>query len=172
MISEEYRLLNEQLHHERRDYGAFGHAVADKVMLACSTLKTQDVLDYGCGKATLNCNLPFGIYNYDPAVEKYAAPPEPADIVVCHDVMEHVEPEYVDEVLEHIASLTRHLALFVIHCRPAKKSLPDGRNAHVSLHAPDIWLGKLRKHFDFDDYTFEEGFLKLAASSNAWRAAH
>lgn len=148
MITDHYRDLNAQLHRERKDYGCYGHQCMPMVMVKCHELQTSHVLDYGCGKATLNQHMPFHIDSYDPAIPKYAMDPEPADIVVCYDVMEHVEPDMVDSVLAHIATLTKQVALFQIDCREAKKQLPDGRNAHVSLHPPAWWKDRLDQHFE------------------------
>ena len=164
MISDEYRKLNEHLHETHDDYGTYGWILAGHVFRACNMLQTTDVLDYGCGKGTLNLNLPFGIQCYDPAVFKYSAPPQPADVVVCCDVMEHVEPEYLDAVLDHLVSLTKHVCLFMIHTRPAKKFLPDGRNAHISLHDEKWWLDKLGQYFDHSEHTVYEGLLKVATT--------
>ena len=32
-------------------------------------------------------------------------------------------------------------AFFAISTRPAKKTLPDGRNAHLTVQSPDWWYG-------------------------------
>jgi hypothetical protein len=69
--------------------------------------------------------------------------PKPSDILVCTDVLEHIEPTLLDNVLDHIERLTREVALLVISCRPANAVLPDGRNAHLIIETPDWWLEKL-----------------------------
>lgn len=108
---------------------------------------TADILDYGCGKGNLAAVLTeMSVRGYDPAVVEFAAEPQPADIVVCTDVLEHIEPDCVDAVLAHIASLTKSAALLAIACYPAIKKLADGRNAHLSVHPPRWWGRKLAKH--------------------------
>ena len=67
------------------------------------------------------------------------------DMVVCTDVLEHVEPAKLDAVLDHIWRLTGRVAYFVIDTRPANAILPDGRNAHLSLHDHWWWIDKLKK---------------------------
>ena len=84
---------------------------------------------------------------YDPVVPEWAGEPEPHDLVFCGDVMEHVEPECVAPVVDHIASLTNRLAIFTICMVPSKKMLPDGRNAHICLRHEDWWLSHLRRRF-------------------------
>lgn len=117
-------------------------------MRLCQQLSTQDLLDYGCGKSTLANNLPFSIQQYDPAVDKYKALPSPADIVVCTDVLEHIEPELIDNVLAHIASVMKRAAYLVANTRPAVKTLADGRNAHILLRPPKWWCEKMYEHFE------------------------
>ena len=138
-----YKALQEQFHLERGDYGISGHKYADQILQLAKSMKSNDILDYGCGKCTLGKALPFPIKQYDPFIPQFSALPSPADIVVCTDVMEHVEEDYVDDVLAHIAELTNKVAFFEIATRPAAKVLPDGRNAHITQYPASWWLRKL-----------------------------
>jgi hypothetical protein len=100
------------------------------------------VLDYGCGKGTLD--LP-GIRRYDPAVPEYSKLPDPAHLVVCTDVMEHIEPEYVGNTILHIYSLTKRVAYFQIATRKDKsKNLPDGTNPHKTIRKAGWWLNTIK----------------------------
>lgn len=147
MISEEYRQMNKDLHAARKTYGASGHRWAEYLTSVVS--EGVSVLDYGCGKGTLKAALPdMDIREYDPAVEGKDAPPDEASIVVCTDVLEHIEPEFLDSVLAHIKSLAVDAALLVVATRPANKTLPDGRNAHLIIEGPDWWRDKISEHFE------------------------
>ena len=149
LISDAYRALNANLHAERADYGRRGHAWADAVRDLCRQAGTTDVLDYGCGKATLRDALSeLDVHCYDPAIAQHSADPAPADVLVCVDVLEHIEPENVDNVIAHLASKTRKLALLSIACREAAKTLADGRNAHLSVHDPMWWARRITQRFD------------------------
>lgn len=147
LISEEYRILNKKLHAESKEFGNCGAHYLKEVATIIRQVQTEDVLDYGCGKSSLANNLPFPIKQYDPAIEKYSAMPEPADLVICTDVIEHLEPEYLDNVLKHIASLTKKYAYLIIAITPAQKSLPDGRNTHLIVHDYPWWFDKLHEFF-------------------------
>ena len=68
-------------------------------------------------------------------------------MVICTDVVEHVETECTFAVLDHIASLTKRVAGFSISLVPAVKVLSDGRNAHINLRAQEFWLRELNKRF-------------------------
>lgn len=143
LITEEYRKLNEQLHETNKGYGTSGHKWATHIEGFSKMVGTTDVLDYGCGKSTLAQNLPFSIKQYDPAIVKFSDIPEPSDIVVCTDVLEHIEPELIDNVLADIRRVTIKAAFLVIANRPAKKVLEDGRNAHLLQENEEWWLKKL-----------------------------
>ena len=84
------------------------------------------------------------VTNYDPVT--YPSPPDPHELVLCIDVMEHVEEGSVGAVLSHIRSLMRRAAYFVISCQPAIKVLADGRNAHITIKSPDWWTAKLSEN--------------------------
>lgn len=139
LITDEYRELNEKLHASNEAYGVSGQKWAGTITDLAVAAGTQDILDYGCGKSTLAKNLPFKIQQYDPAIEKYAKLPEPADIVVCTDVLEHIEPELLGEVLDHLASLVKRVGFFTAATRPAVKTLEDGRNAHLIQEDARWW---------------------------------
>ncbi len=153
LISEEYRKLNEDLHDTNKPYGSSGHKWAKHILGLSQHLGTRDIIDYGCGKSTLALNLPFDIKQYDPAIEKYKEKPEPADILVCTDVLEHIEPECIVDVLNDIHSLTKKIAFLVIHNGPAKKVLADGRNAHLIQENEAWWLTMLFPKFQLQQFS-------------------
>lgn len=162
LISDEYRKLNKQLHEEVKEYGRNGADYLDYVVSLVKQLKTQDILDYGCGKSELQNNLPFKIQQYDPAIEKYAELPKPAKIVICTDVIEHIEPEFLDNVLKHIKEVTLQYCYMVVATEQACKTLPDGRNAHLIVKDYRWWINKLFENFDilnFQHYKNRVGFV-------------
>lgn len=142
LITEEYRELNARLHRTNEHYGTSGQKYAAAV---AELMKEHgpDVLDYGCGKRTLQQALNLPIRNYDPALPEYSAKPEPADIVACTDVLEHIEPACLDEMLRDLRRCTKKVAFVTIATGPAKKFLADGRNAHLIQQGSRWWLPKL-----------------------------
>lgn len=167
LISDQYRTLNQDLHKDNKEYGMTGRKHVDMILNICRTFNTQDVLDYGCGKSTLALNLPFNIKQYDPAVAKYKALPRPADIVVCTDVLEHIEPVFLEDVLNHIQSLTRIAVFFSISTVPAKKTLPDGRNAHLLVKDSRWWMDRLLDRFDLSYFqSFDKEFNTVLFAKN------
>lgn len=148
LFSPEYAHLQNNFHRERPDYGTSGSNYADQILQMANSLQTRSVLDYGCGKCTLAKALPFPIQNYDPFIKEYSQRPQPADLVVCTDVMEHVEEGYVDNVFTDIWSLTKKALFFQIATCEAKKVLPDGRNAHITIRDINWWLTRMMQKFE------------------------
>ena len=68
-------------------------------------------------------------------------------MVVCIDVLEHIEPECLDDVLDDLQRLVIKYGFFTIHTGPAQKVLPDGRNAHLTQEPLSWWNEKLESRF-------------------------
>lgn len=161
LISDSYREMNRQLHEQRPEFGSnqkYGStkeqdAVAASFILFARNNKLKSILDYGCGKGTFKESAArlapdMIVTEYDPAISEKDALPTPADLVLCLDVLEHIEPELLDAVLQHIRSVTLKGAILRPSLVPAKKTLPDGRNAHLILESPGWWQGKVSKYFN------------------------
>lgn len=160
-ISENYRSLNAQMHLEKPAYGSNGYLWGTHTLAIIKKYGAKTVLDYGAGKGTLKEWLrrhsPVQVQNYDPAVPEFSAPPAPADLVVCTDVLEHVEPEHTEAVLREIERCTNKVVFFNISTRLAVKCLPDGRNAHINLHLPVDWFEMVGRYFNITCYEVEPG---------------
>lgn len=111
------------------------------------SLRTHDILDYGCGKGTLGAALGFAIQEYDPAVAGKDTAPAPADIVVCTDVLEHIEPDRLEAVLDDLQRLTRRVLYVHVATVPAHKTLSDGRNAHLIVEPWSWWRERMNKRW-------------------------
>lgn len=147
LISEELREMNRQLHEENPYYGIGGGKYAETV-INMKTAEISSVLDYGAGKQQLAKSLPFPIWSYDPAIPEISESPRPADLVVCTDVLEHIEPEKLAYVLDDLKRVTQKIGYFVIHLGAAQKTYADGRNAHLIQQPPEWWNKKLSRFFD------------------------
>jgi Glycosyltransferase GT-D fold len=130
---------------KRQRFGADGHKHADAVRAYAAKVGADTTLDYGCGEQTLAVALkPFmRVLGYDPAIDGRDAAPKPCDLVVALDVLEHVEPERLDAVLDHIWKCAAKAAFLVISTRPANTILPSGRNAHLIVEDGDWWNGRV-----------------------------
>ena len=167
LISDAYRQQQTELH-ENPNYGVASVQYAPIVSQICNTLEVQHLLDYGAGKCRLFQNLKVNhkmkLQAYEPAIERLASPPVPAEMVTCIDVLEHIEPDLLDNVLDDLARLTEAVAFLTIHTGPAVKVLSDGRNAHLTQQPMEWWLPKIWERFDIQSVqvTGENAFYVIA----------
>lgn len=156
LISPGYEAQLRQMH-DAKMFAGGAHRHADEIKHLAAKVGAQTILDYGSGRASLKDHLPgFALSEYDPAVEGKDADPEPADLVLCIDVLEHIEPEKLGAVLDHLRELTRLVCFAVIATRPAEKRLPDNRNAHLVIDSGSWWASQ------FQDRGWQVGVKKYA----------
>ena len=140
--------------HENPDYGVASVGYAPLVAEVIQQVGATELLDYGAGKGRLGLTLrqhlrgPLTIHHYDPAVREWSAPPAPCRFVACIDVLEHIEPHLLDNVLDDLRRVTSGVGVFTVHTAPAVKVLPDGRNAHLIQRPPAWWLPRLMQRFE------------------------
>ena len=156
LISDSYRALNAEMHRTQH-YGHSGAKFAPEIRQLAEAMGTKDILDYGCGLRTVQDALGYEIQNYDPALPEFAGTPERADLVVCTEVLEHIEPDCLDDVLDDLARLTRKCMFATIAHFPAVKFLPDGRNAHLIQQDLKWWLPRIWKRFTLFNFANDGG---------------
>jgi hypothetical protein len=153
LISPSYRDLNADLHETVADYGVNGGRFADALRELAQANGWLTILDYGCGKGSLKVAMAqiagaITVLEFDPAIAgKDILPAVPVDIVAALDVMEHIEPDYLDGVLTTIRELKPRCVFLVISTQPARKVLSDGRNAHLIVEPKPWWLARLAPYF-------------------------
>ena len=151
-ISAEY-LKEQQLLHRNPNYGVASLKFAPVVADIIKQQKIKTVTDYGAGKKRLKEALDqlgaadYEYQPYDPAFPAYGSA-QPAELVCCIDVLEHIEPDRLENVLDQLSQLVQRLGFFTIHMGPAEKVLSDGRNAHLIQKSTSWWLQRLCKYFD------------------------
>lgn len=144
LISPAY-VKEQRLLHQSDAYGSRGYNWGYLVAGIATVEKCNTILDYGCGKGTMVRTLTdagLQCQGYDPAIDKFAKPPEPVDLVASVDVLEHIEPDCLSGVLDHIERLTRKVLFVAISTRKAKRFLSDGRNAHLIIEEGSFWRPK------------------------------
>lgn len=149
LISEAYVAEQRLLHAAPKGYGGRGDKWTKAVLALAARFEARTLLDYGAGQGTLGVALRArgcDIVDYDPARDGLDALPAAADLVVCTDVLEHIEPDRLSTVLQHLRGLTLKACFAVVATRPASKYLSDGRNAHLLLHDATWWTQTITKH--------------------------
>lgn len=158
----------QQKMHENPEYGKASLNFVPLVAEVIQKTGVTEMLDYGSGKGRLAMALrnhikrPLRVYQYDPAIPEWSAPPPPCQLVVCIDVLEHIEPPLIDNVLDDLRRVTLGAGVFTVHTGAAHKVLPDGRNAHLIQQPVDWWLPQLLRRFELMNFSrLENGFLVL-----------
>ena len=129
------------------------------------------VLDYGCGHGGLMATIKevypdMQVEGYDPGNPVYNRMPKRSfDAVISGDVFEHIEPEHLNATLQLIDSKILRCGWFRIACYPAKKHLPDGRNAHLIIESPDWWRNKILSNMQI---TIAHEDISVVDKSHKW----
>jgi hypothetical protein len=135
-------------------YGGKGNRWAETVIWIAQRFDCGSVLDYGCGEGKLRAKLiqsapRLDCREYDPRIpgKDQRQRVSFADLVVCTDVLEHVEPETIGNVIRDIDTLARKVVFLVVCLRPSNKVLSDGvTNAHRLVRSKAWWEAKLAEH--------------------------
>ena len=151
LISPSYQAQQEKLH-QTRNYGTTAEKYGATISEMVNMMGVKEVLDYGCGSLrslmrTFKPDHECKVQCYDPGVPEYAELPKPAEMVVSIDVLEHIEPEYIEDVLDHLEELTQKVLFATVHLGPASKKLSDGRNAHLIQKPQEWWVPKFMDRF-------------------------
>lgn len=127
-------------------------------------VNAKTILDYGSGKGlqyeprpivVKDSDLKFesiphfwgvdSVTCYDPCYVPFSnLPNEKFDGVVCTDVLEHCPEEDIDWVVDGLFSFATKFVYANIACYPAKKTLPNGENAHCTIKSSNWWLEKIK----------------------------
>lgn len=148
------RYLNELKKLHKGSFGSGGKKIDPMFQEILENNKINSLLDFGCGKGetskTIQTLYPdIEIFPYDPVTSPIKLP-EKVDCIHSSDVLEHIEPEHLDETLEDLFRRSTDWQYHLIACSPAKKTLSDGRNAHLIIQEPDWWINKIREFNDWE----------------------
>jgi hypothetical protein len=153
LITEEYRQMQRELH-KNKGYGQASVDLAPFVADIIRRDRIEEMLDYGAGKGRLGEELewlvpwPLRVRRYEPAVPEWSAAPEPSAFVACIDVLEHIEPHLLPNVLDDLMRVTAGKGMFTVATGPAMKVLADGRNAHLIQQPASWWLPQFLSRFE------------------------
>jgi hypothetical protein len=132
------------------------HIVRIKRLIERTGART--ILDYGAGKGMQyrphkvivdGQYVADGIAEYwdvdevrcfDPGYGPHSALPEGKfDGVICTDVLEHCPEEDLGWILDEIVGYAKDFVYLNVACFPARKTLPNGENAHITVRSPQWW---------------------------------
>lgn len=163
LISNDYRSQNKLCHEQDKGFGSNGRRwaplVVEKVQEFLSqtqTIQKVRVLDYGCGQNLLYRELATNhqeifklieFVSYDPAVPKFIKTPKKYhNFVICTDVLEHVEPDKLDAVIDHLFTLSLNGIFINVPYRLGNRTLPNGSPCHKTVKDAIWWMAKIHKY--------------------------
>jgi len=150
LISDMHRERNKKLHDTNLMYGVSAERHFNDVLNLYNSIDAKSLLDYGCGKSYLAKNLPFPIWEYDPAIPGKDEEARCADMVTCIDVLEHIEPDYLFLVLNDLQRCIKKYGYFVISTQPAIKAFEDGVNTHLIVENKEWWENVIKQFFEIE----------------------
>jgi 2-polyprenyl-3-methyl-5-hydroxy-6-metoxy-1,4-benzoquinol methylase len=146
MISSEYKKILESLN-GKENFGK-RKKLPKYLENIVSQYDPSSILDFGCGTGNLINTLKEQYPNkevqgYDPGNVNFLNTFENKkfDLVISTDVLEHIEPEFLDQTLQFLKEKSNRF-YHLIALAPSKVILPDGRNAHLILKNKDWWKNK------------------------------
>lgn len=150
LITDGY-IREQQILHQQPAYGSRGFYWGYLIAGIALVEQCKTILDYGCGKGslvkTLRDEAGLDARGYDPAVDAFAGEPAAHDLVAAVDVMEHIEPDCLEDVLAHLSRLTRKILFVAISTKLAKRFLTDGRNTHLIVEQGEtFWRPRFERH--------------------------
>ena len=154
MYTKQYLEELKLLHNDRARPQGFGGKVKDlgEFYNFMNYWLPGTCLDYGCGKGVILAHIRERFTNtrfhgYDPAVDMWSTKPDSAfDLVFCNDVLEHIEPNFIEKVIQDINLYANKYIWLRIDTKPARKELSDGRNAHLIIENEAWWLEMLQRN--------------------------
>lgn len=156
MFSKSYIKELQSLHNDKSRPRGFGGKIKDlgEFHSFMEKWKPASLLDYGCGKGTILSFLQDKYKNtriagYDPAIPMFSSKVNSKyECIFSNDVLEHIEPIYLEEVLKHINFISTKFIWLRIDTIPARKTLSDGRNAHLILESKDWWETQIKTYIE------------------------
>jgi FkbM family methyltransferase len=130
----------------------------DAVKQLVSRTDAKRILDYGSGKGEQYRPRPIvsdgkviaesvaeywdvdEVRCYDPGYAPFRElPSDTFDGVVCTDVLEHCPEEDLEWIVSELFRFATRFVFATVACWPARKTLPDGQNAHVTIRPAEWW---------------------------------
>jgi hypothetical protein len=177
-ISNDYRYQNQECHKQDKGFGSNGRRWAPflvekvrELLNAYGSMKKARVLDYGCGQNLLYRELATNhqeifefmeFVSYDPAIPKFMQEPRKYHhITMCTDVLEHVEPDKLDAVINHLFTITTKGIFINVPFRLGNRLLPDGTPCHKTVKDAVWWMSRIHKYATDQIETTDRGYARV-----------
>lgn len=167
LFSEAHLEQQKELHQSFPAYGQSSLVFAPMVSELINANSVTSLIDYGCGLGLLRDNLELNgelaVQNYDPALEQHATRPQPAEMLVCLDVLDVIEDDKIDAVLDDLKALTDKMAFLSINTETANQEGEGGDQR--SFKPVEWWLPKIMERFELHYFSrIDHGFVVVLKS--------
>lgn len=142
MISNKHKTLLKEINGENLSFGIYDKIDPTLSELVKST-SPKTICDFGCGKGMLLKKMQttypdIDIWGYDPGTVSYDTKFVPADVVYTTDVLDHIEPEFINENLKLISDNSKYQYHKIIF-GPSKYTYSNGENTRLLQKNFDWW---------------------------------
>jgi hypothetical protein len=157
--SEAWLDRHRQTHERHAAFGTHRHPYLLDTVRDLSDRIAQDIgerpslLDYGCGKGVfLREMTQSGMFRYlrgyDPALNAFKQrPAQRYDLVVCLDVLDQLEDEFVEPTIIDVAQFASHTALFDVI------TVQTPELAHLNPRSAETWRTIIQQHIRITELT-------------------
>lgn len=156
LISKTY-LKEVEYQHNTSEWGMAGLGHVPHIIDLANRIKAKNILDYGsgCGRTAneLRKNN-FDVLEYEPGIESKRNNLNlindynfKTDLIICTDVLEHIERKKLINVLNHLKSINCMYYYVTVGTGPANRILSNGSNAHLIQEDEHWWYNTLSKIF-------------------------
>lgn len=150
--SDPWLARHQQTHARHAQFGTHRHPyLLDTIRRLASGIgqagdDRPSLLDYGCGKGVFLRDLAAtGLFRFvrgfDPAIGAFKARPgQVYDMVICLDVLDQVEPDYVEPLIRDVVQFAGHVALFDVI------TVQTPELAHLNPLSAEAWREIIGRH--------------------------
>lgn len=165
LYTDEHIKVQQELLYSIEDYSLGCLFLVDAIQDLINDNGYTEILDYGAGLARptqlLDLNHQVQYFPYDPAIDKFAKRPNPKELTLVINVLEYCELEYVDQIIEDIAQLTKQSVFIALNTRPLAGIPPTIQKPN------DWWICRIIKSLELS-YLRQvgDGFVAIAEPLN------
>lgn len=121
-----------------------------EIATAARAEEAPSLLDYGCGKGVFTQQMRRSgwfrfVRGYDPAVDAFRdRPTQVYDVVLCLDVLDQLEAEFVDAAVRDVAQFTASMAVFDVITVQVEAL------AHLNPRSAQTWRELIGAHMSIE----------------------
>jgi SAM-dependent methyltransferase len=159
-VSESWLQRHRDTHSRHAEFGTHRHPYLHDLInrLAAELMGAEQpsLLDYGCGKGTFLREMSQSgrfrfVRGYDPAVTAFKLRPSQIyDLVVCLDVLDQAEDEFVEPIIEDVAQFAGRLAVFDVI------TVQTPRLTHLNPRSAATWKAIIGRRMSVEEVIVRE----------------